>query len=191
MKSTTDTLPSVWKIFWRDATMQLALKLAGFCLVGAFGMHVISQPGPYDALPAEPHAASPVGATIALPMDDTIPKRVIAVALLGAAISAFFLVRRYLQVRTTLRDGSIIKATVEDIAVHTHTTSSNSKTSSKPTKSYSYYATLRYALNGVDRTVELKLPSSGSTFGIHKGHEVELSVLESRPDKPLIRSVYL
>ncbi len=54
-----------------------------------------------------------------------------------------------------------------------------------------YWATLRYLWDGEERTVNVKLPNSGFTFGLVKGHETDLIVLRSLPHKPLIRAVYL
>ena len=55
----------------------------------------------------------------------------------------------------------------------------------------SYYATIRYTIRGTERTLRQKLFHAGDTYGLEKGGEVELMLLDSPPGKPLIRAVFL
>lgn len=107
-----------------------------------------------------------------------------------AVLAVIVLAWRYRTVKKILTNGSIITGTVEDLEVYSHRTNSDSSTS-RPSYSRSYYATVRYAIHGTEKTVCLKIPNSGYTFGLVKGRETELIVLDELPNKPLIRSVYL
>ena len=70
---------------------------------------------------------------------------------------------------------------------------SSKSTSTGTSKSvrYSHHAVLRYTAAGAERKVRLRLPSSGFVYGLVKGKETDLVVLDSAPDRPLIRSVYI
>lgn len=105
------------------------------------------------------------------------------------ALGAVFLARRYLLVTKTLREGMIVKAHIEDLdAVAVGSTSG---TNIKPTLKHAHYATFRYTFLGEERKVRMKLPNSGFTFGLAEGGHTELDVLDSAPNDPLVRAVYL
>src|SRR5262249_54292925 len=113
-----------------------------------------------------------------------------ALSALGAAVFAY----RYLRVKKILTEGITVKGLVADLKVVTSTESNSTSTSTstlKRAKRYAYFATLRYAVHGVEQEVCLRLPNSGFTYGLVKGQETDLMVLEWAPKRPLIRSVYL
>jgi hypothetical protein len=100
------------------------------------------------------------------------------------------LARRYWLVRKILTHGDCIPAMVDDIDV-VAVTAESSNSAIRRTVGYSYYAEISYAWRGEQRQVRLKLPNSGFTFGLAKNHETQVLLLDSKPNQPLIRSVYL
>ncbi|MFN0199350.1 MAG: hypothetical protein ACKVT0_21580 [Planctomycetaceae bacterium] len=109
-----------------------------------------------------------------------------------AALAGIVLLRRYLLVKEILRHGTTIQGTVEETDVYDTNMRGNTSTiQSTRSRTYAYYVSIRYAVHGFDRTVRIKLFMSPSTYGMKKGGEVDLIVLDSVPHKPLIRAVYL
>lgn len=107
-----------------------------------------------------------------------------------AALAGLVLMRRYLLVKEILCHGATIKGTVEEMDIYdTNMHSNTNRIQTTPT--YAYYVSIRYDVRGFDRKVRFKLFHSPSTYGITKGGEVDLLVLDSAPHKPLIRVVYL
>jgi hypothetical protein len=107
-------------------------------------------------------------------------------------LGGIFLARRYLWVKKVFSQGITIKGIVKDLEVHSWTPSRDSTTSAvRRPQRHAYWATVRYAVHGVEREACLRLPNSGFTYGLAKDRETDLMVLDWVPDKPLIRSVYL
>ncbi|TLD68324.1 hypothetical protein FEM03_23260 [Phragmitibacter flavus] len=107
-----------------------------------------------------------------------------------SALALLFLVRRYLLVKKILTHGETVKGMVESLDVHLRENESDTDTPSTTTYSRSYYVRLSYSWRGADQKIKLKIPNSGFVFGLVKGRETDLMILESKPKKPLIKSVY-
>jgi hypothetical protein len=122
--------------------------------------------------------------------DAEIGKMVPPIAIAVAAVALVLLVSRYLAVKKVFSQGTAIKGLVEDIEVYSREQDTDRTAGQKRSYVRTYWATLVYTFAGKERRVKLKLPNSGFTFGLAKGRETELVVLESKPDKPFIRSVY-
>lgn len=120
-------------------------------------------------------------------------ERVPPVALAVAALALVVAVWRYFRVKKIFTEGALIRGTVVELKTDTWQTSANVDQSHgmKKRTERSYYATLRYTAQGAERTVRQKLPNSGFAFGLKQDGPVDLMVLDSIPDKPLIRAVYL
>ncbi len=177
MNSTPPSIPSVSSLFWNDFPFKRAVSVCGFAVMVAVGFWWLSQPMP----------------NAVVPVDVSFEKRVPPVALAVSALALLVAVWRYLRVRKFFTRGSVIHGTVEELKTDTWQTTANVDQShgTKYRTERSYHITLRYTAMGAERTVRQKLPNSGFTFGLKQGGEVELMVLDSLPDKPLIRAVYL
>lgn len=123
--------------------------------------------------------------------DAEIGKMVPPIAIAVAVVALVLLILRYLTVKRTFTQGTIIKGLVEDLEVYSREQDTDRSPGQKRSYVRTYWAILVYTFAGKERRVKLKLPNSGFTFGLAKGRETELVLLESRPDKPFIRSVYL
>ncbi|MCP5558987.1 MAG: hypothetical protein H7A55_14680 [Verrucomicrobiaceae bacterium] len=81
---------------------------------------------------------------------------------------------------------------MEDTDVYTRENSHSDTTPAfKRTYTRTYFVIIRYAWKGEDKKVRLKLPNSPSTYNLTKDGEVDLLILDSAPDNPLISIVYL
>lgn len=179
MTASATYLPGLFSLYRNDLTIHRAANAAVFGLVVILGIWWASQPvGPVD-----PAAPPPMGA-------EEVPW-IMGFGGVLSAVGFIVLMWRWLRVMKIFRHGAVIKGLVEDLEVSTWTTDSDSNISTKPTTRRSYYITLRYTAAGAERKVRLKLPNSGFTYGLVKGKETDLSVLESAPEKPLIRAIYL
>jgi hypothetical protein len=138
---------------------------------------------------AESSGSPPPG--VDLSFEIAMAKWVPVGALIIAVLALIVLARRFSWVRTVLRDGVAVTGIVENVDVHTREAqhSENSPAFQRATIR-SYYAKIGYNWEGADKQVRLRLPSSPFVHGIAKGGNVELLVLASAPDKPLIRTVY-
>lgn len=172
-------LPSLSTLYWNDRAFGRWVKAFGFSLVVAGGMWWATRPVP-GALVTENTA-----------FDAELGKAVPPIALAVAVLALVLLVWRYLVVKKTFTQGTIVKGVVEDIEVYSREQDADRTHGQKRSYVRTYWATLVYNFAGKERRVKVRLPNSGFTFGLAKGHETDLVVLESRPDKPLIRSVYL
>ena len=172
-------IPGLRSLYWQDRTIQRAAKVLIAGVVGAAGIVWATQPS----------KSPPPGVDLSFERaaNRWAPVAGVVVSTLGAAV----LVRRYLWVKKILSQGITIKGLVADLEVFSSTPSGNSNSSRKRTPRRAYYATLRYAVHGVEQEVCLRLPNSGFTYGLVKGQETDLVVLDYAPKKPLIRSVYL
>ena len=179
MNSTPPTIPGIKSLYWNDAAIRRSVNAFVFGLIVAAGMKWASQPVDTGLPPIDNSA------------DLEFAKWVIVGGLVLSAVGGIILLWRYLWVRKVFTHGTTIKGMVEDIDVQSWSESSNSTTTSKSVTRYSYYAILRYDMHGKERKVRLKLPNSGFTYGIAKGKETDLVVLDAAPDKPLVRAVYM
>jgi len=175
------SMPSLGSLWSRDLTIQRAMKMiiAGVLVpVGIlWATKPATSPPPGVDLSFELASANwaPVGGAVLL------------------AIGGILLARRYLWVKKVISQGIIVKGMVEDLERHSWTPSSastNTPAFRRPQR-HAYWATVRYAVHGMEKEVCLRLPNSGFTYGLAKGRETDLIVLDHAPDKPLIRSVYL
>ncbi len=175
----TPSQPGLPSLYWRDITIKRAIDTAGFMLIVAAGFRLLAPPNP-----------PPPG--VDLSFEIAMSKWVPVGALVIAALASLILLRRYLWVRKVLSQGVAIKGKVESMDVYAREASHSEHTPAFQRSTIrSYYAVIRYAWQGVDKIVRLKLPNSPSVYGTFEGHDVDLIVLDSTPDKPLIRAVYL
>lgn len=178
--SSPPKLPSLPALYWCDFTIRRAIRALVFGLLIAIAIPWVTKP-----IPGTP-PTEPTFEVIAAPW---LSRGGWALAALSAAI----LLWRYQRVRTILGQGARIKGVIDELDVYSRTNENASSTTTpfRTPKIHSYYVTIRYPAGGREQKVRLKLPNSGFTFGLAKGGEVDLMVLESAPDKPLIRPVYL
>ncbi len=169
--------PNLWSLRRSDVIIERAMNVTVFMLFASVGMLWASQP------------VSPVPPPDGPVFEVWIGKYISAGALVVAVIAALVLLRRYRLVTKILRHGETVRGIVDNLENYTYT-NRDSSTGSTSSRRY-YWATLRYPWDGAERTVTVKLPNSGFTYGLVKGHETDLIVLRSLPHKPLIRSVYL
>lgn len=179
MNSTPPSIPGFKSLYWQDATIRRSANAFVFGLIVAAGVQWATQPVETGLPPIDNSA------------DLVIAKWATVGGLVLSAVGGIILLWRYLWVKKVFTHGANIKGMVENIEVRSWSEESSSTTTSKSVTRYSYYATLRYDMHGRERKVRLKLPNSGFTYGIVKGKETDLVVLDSAPDKPLIRAVYL
>lgn len=175
MNDSSRPSPSLSTLYWNDFTIRRSVHACVFGLLIAVGIQWASRPvGPVP------------------PPEDSfelmVRDRVSLGGLVLAVVGAVFLARRYAFVTKTLRDGTVIKARVEDLDAVA--TGSISGTNIKPTLKHAHYATFCYTFLGEERKVRMKLPNSGFTFGLIEGGQTELAVLDSAPNNPLARAVY-
>jgi hypothetical protein len=181
MNSAPPTLPGLYALYRRDLIIEAAINACFFGVFASVGMLWASQPvGPPPPVPTGDEA-----------FNAAMSHYVIVGGLVFAALALLVLIWRYLLVRKILSQGSSIKGMVEEIDVRSREIENSTSTPLKRSYTYTYYAIVRYTLNGVERKVRIKLPNSGFTYAIAKGKETDLLVLESKPKKPLIRAVYL
>jgi hypothetical protein len=173
------SFPSLLTLYWNDLGIRRWANTFGFSLIVAAGVRWATQPVP-NALVTENTAFD-------AELGKWVPLTAIVVALLGLVL----LIRRYLLVKKTLSQGTTIKGLVEDIEIYSREQDTDRTPGQKRSYVRTYWATLVYTFGGKERRVRVKLPNSGFTFGLAKGSETDLVVLESRPDKPLIRTIYL
>lgn len=179
MNPTPPSLPGLLSLYWRDFTIRYAMNTAVMALLVALGIPWASQP----VSPAQP----PVG----MSLEAALVEKIAIGGFVFAALAAIILLRRYLWVRKVLSRGTVVNGTVEEIDVYSRRTDDNTHTTRKPTYRYSYFVIVSYFSYGMHRKVRLKLPNSGFVYNMTKGGETDLIVLDSAPDKPLLRAVYL
>jgi hypothetical protein len=105
--------------------------------------------------------------------------------------AAVVMAMRYQSIRRIFLHGTAVMGLVEDLEQHKFESAKSTSTSNQKSTWYSHHAVLRYTAAGAEREVRLRLPNSGFVFGLVNGMETDLLVLESAPDKPVIRSVYI
>ena len=153
--------------------------MAAFGVVVAVGMYWVSQP-----------VSSPPP-----PIDNSFDVAIAKVGAIGgivmSGVGLLILLRRWRWVRKIFKEGTVIRGLVENIDVVVTTSSSSDSHTFKHKTRRSYYAILRYTAQGEERTVRVKLPSSGFVYGLAKGQETDLMVHHLIPEKPLICAVYL
>ena len=170
-------VPSFSTLYWKERVFRGCINAIAMSVMIAVGIPWATQPQP--GVP---------------PLENVIQMQEMAkwAPLVGAVIGTIallILVARYFRIRNILTDGIIVKGKVDKIETYESRTDSQSTTST-PTYSRSYWATMSYQVNGQAYQVCQKLPHSPSTDGALEGKEIELVVLESAPSKPLIKRVY-
>lgn len=108
-------------------------------------------------------------------------------ALVVATVCATIAVWRYLWVMKVFTKGATIVAKVEDLQVHDANTRLDPQGRNITTNIY--HAVLQYEMHGKERKVRMRLPGSGFSYGLVKGRETEIQVLDEAPENPLIRNV--
>lgn len=181
MNSATPSIPSARSLYRSDFIFKRAVNTCGFAVIVAAGFIWASQPIP-NAPPS-----------VDLSFEAAMAKWVPPVAFAVAALALIVAVWRYLRVRKVFVQGAVIRGTVEELKTDIWKTTANVDQShgTKYRTMRSYYATIRYTAQGAERVVRQKLPNSGFVFGLTQGAAVDLMVLDSMPDRPLIRAVYL
>jgi hypothetical protein len=180
MKAASPPLPGLKKLYWNDHVIRRSFNALVFGILISVGIQWASQPMPNA--PAD--VPENVSSQLALTPYITLGGGVLSV------IGLCFLIRRYLLVKKILTHGETVKGLVESLDVHLHENDSNTTSPSTRTYRRFYHATIRYPWRGEEKKVRLRLPGSGFTYGLVKGRETDLLVLNSAPKKPLIRSVY-
>ena len=180
MKTEPSTLPGIRTLYYRDRIFSRSLGTIGF---GIFATVMISW------------AAQPVPSAVNIersPIDIWLATSGPTAALVAAVLALAIAVRRYHQVRKVLSQGTIIQGTVVELDIYEREAShSNTTPAFQRPKIRTYYATLHYHWKGVTHQVSHSLPHSASTYRIYKGKETDLILLDSAPEKPLIRALYL
>lgn len=181
MNSNAPSVPGPGSLYWNDLLFGFCLKVCGFGVAVAAGFWWVGQP--------MPNAQPMPGASFEASITGKVPPIALAVAGLALLVAAW----RYLRVRKIFTEGEIILGTVEELKTETWQSSANVDQShgSKTTTRRSHYATIRYTIRGIERTKRWKLFHSGDSYGLKKGGQAELMVLDASSNKPLIRAVYL
>lgn len=181
MNSNSPSVPGLDSLYWNDFLFGFCLKVCGFGIVVAAGFWWLGQP--------MPNAQAMAGKSFEALMSEKVPPIALAVAGLALLVAAW----RFLRVRKIFTEGEIILGTVEELKTETWQSSANVDQShgSKTTTRRSHYATIRYTIRSTERTKRWKLFHSGDSYGLKKGGQAELMVLDSSSNKPLIRAVYL
>lgn len=174
MNPSSPSVPSQKMLYRHDRLFGGAVRKGVFGLIVAAGTRWVSNgvtPGPNT--PAFEMEAFQIWVPIG--------------ALAVAAICAVIAVRRYLWVTKAFTKGTTIVAKVDDLQVHDANTRLDSQGRNITTNIY--HAVLKYEMHGKERTVRMRLPGSGFSYGLMKGRETEIQVLDEAPEKPLIRNV--
>lgn len=179
MHSDSNPIPGFRAIYWSDFTIRRSFNAVFFLLFVCGGVIWATQPQP-NALPSN----DPV-------FDAAVRKWVPRAALAASAISGLIFARRYLLVRKILGEGTRIRGTVEDLIVYGWRSESASGRPGTANNQHAYWAVIRYAVHGVEKKIKFKLLHSGYTYGMKKGGETDLMVLDSAPQEPLLCAVYL
>jgi hypothetical protein len=167
------------ELYFRDSFIHRASFTTVFGFFAASMFHWVAQPVPsvvkVEQSPFEIYALA-WGPTVGVVV---------------GVIALILLVRRYIWLKRVFCEGSAIKGNVEDIDVYSREASHSDATPAfERSIIRTYYAIIRYAWQGDDKTVRLKLPFSPSACQAFKGHEIDLLVHASAPGKPLIRAMY-
>ena len=173
-------LPGLFSLYRRDIIIRFSLNAFVFGLFVVGGIQWASQPVP----------GSP-------PQIDSMPfgiPEVQLISLIGLGLSsvgALIGVFRFLRLRKVLGQGRLIVGKVDEVETMEFEVSNSSSSPSHRSYRRSYYVVVRYTAMGAERKARFKLPNSPSVYQLFKDHDVELSVLDSSPDRPLIRIIYL
>ena len=178
MNPVPGSIPGFQSLYRSDLILQRVAKAGVFALIVAAGVRW--------AAPVAPHPDPAVDLSVDIAIGQWVPVGALVVAVLATLI--FFW--RYLRLKKILGEGIVVQAMVEDLIVHAWKEGNSSGSRVIANNRHSYYAVLRYAVHGVDYKVCLKMPNSGTTYGIVKGNETEISVLSWKPKKPLLRAIY-
>jgi hypothetical protein len=180
MKSTPHPFPGLRTLYRVESMIQRSVTVMILGLMLAGGIWWVVRPFPNAPTPAYPSMTVQYAPWIS------------AAGVTLAALAGLVVLGRYLLVKKIFSHGDVIKGTAVEVDRHDTNMHSDTRTGSmRTTPTYVHYVTLNYDVHGDDYTVRQKLPHTPSTYGIKKGGEVALLVLEAMPRKPLIREVYL
>lgn len=173
-------MPGLLALYRSDLVIRRGLHLVAAGIIGAAGVVWATQPS----------LSPPPG--VDLSFERAAHQWAPVVGAVLAGIGLLVVAWRYLFIRRILTRGITVKGLVVDLEVVSTTVgnSSNSPAMRRP-KRHAYFATIRYAVHGIECEVCLRMPNSGFVFGLVKGRETDLLVLDWKPGQPLIRSVYL
>ena len=161
MNPAPNTVPSLLSLYERDLTIGGAMRACVGAVIVAMGIQWATLPTPPNEVPS-----------FEAVMADYVALGGIGVSLVAAVI----LVLRYRRVKKILSQGVTLKRWVEKVNVTSRQTNSDSDTAFKASYSHSYYVTLRYHAQGMDRWVTRKLPRSNTTYNAFEGREIDLVV---------------
>ena len=170
-------MPGLQTLYRNDRIFSKSAFTAFFGIVIAVGIK-------WATVPKTDPKAEPTFEQMAMPW-------IVAGGLTMTAVALMILIWRYLRLKKIITEGTIIKGAVDDIEHYAFNTSSENASLSQQTYRHTYWAIVRYTAQGAERIVKVKLPGSGFSSGLAKGHETDLIVHDSLPMKPLIKSVYL
>lgn len=179
MNSTPHSMPGLVWLYWHDLTIRLTANLAAFGAIFVTVACLVIPPGTM------------------LPSDDSFEAAMVKPVLLGGVaitgLALLILVLRWTRVRKILREGTVIKGLVEAFQVIITKKSDRESYVGKPSIRRSYHHTvyLRYAMHGEERQVSFQMTNSGHYYGLVKGQETDLMLLDSKPNDPLICAIYL
>jgi hypothetical protein len=177
--SPSSSLPGLFSLYHRDQVIRLSLNAFGFGLLVVGGIQWASQPVPG----APKNDSMPFG----VPEADFISM----IGLGLSAVGALVLVWRFLRLRKILGQGTLITGKVEEVETSEFEVHNSSSTPNQRSYRRVYHVIVRYTAKGEERRARFKLPNSPSVYKLFKDHDVELSVLDSAPNNPLIRIIYL
>jgi hypothetical protein len=179
MNSTPSSIPGLVWLYWHDLTIQLTANVAAFGAMFVTVAYLVIPPGTMQ------------------PIDDSFEAAMVKPVLLGGiamtGLALLILVSRWTRVRKILREGTVIKGFVEAFQVIITEKSDRDSYIAKPSIRRSYHHTvyLRYSMHGEERQVSFQMTNSGHYYGLVKGQETDLMLLDSMPNDPLICSIYL
>lgn len=172
-------LPRLSTLYWDDRTIRGSIHAIVMAALFAGGFYWVTQPIPGVAPIPGPSFEEEIAPFVPL-VTGTL-----------AAVGIVVFLRRWFFIRSVLTQGVIVKGRVDKMETVETQTNDNSSTSVRPTYRRTYFATVRYALSdGHPRSACIRLPSSPSVHGVFEDKDIDLVVLESNPNKPLIKSVY-
>ncbi len=181
MLSVPHAVPGLKSLYGRDLIIKRAVNTVGFMLFAAWGIRWATEPARTGKTLPDIDVSFEIVAGKWGPIG----------ALVLAAVAALVVGWRLAWVRKVLTQGSVVKAVVEDLEVTEVNKDFYEYRGGRPAPWRFYWATVRYAVHGVERTVRVKMPNAGFVFGLQKGEETEVVVLDQAPGRPLIRAIYL
>ena len=176
-------MPCFQALYTCDFLFQLGCNATVIALIVALMIHWLKPPTPTDPtiFVSPPEAfVGEWGSTVAF-------------GIAGLALVA--VIRRYLWVKKVLSKGTLIRGRIMKIECRKYDANARLDLDERrwrgPHIVQNYYAEVRYTAGGGEWQVTIGLPLSPHFFKVVSGEEVDLLVLDSSPQRPLLREVYL